>query len=373
MLVISQDGPLALDRLEVRVESSGKTLLAGEYRVPDETELPTSLALVSNGDETAQAIVSVTAWKGTHAKDAVPLDRRDAIVTQIPKDRVALLRVVLSGRCSQSVELVNGEAKSTCADAKTCNPSTGACTTAIEVNATTLADYQPGDETHSVALDAGPASASSEATTGASQSGVSSELTTAPSASFEASASSDAGANAVSDAGVAKDPCLGVVCDEPPKNGCSGGSSYSAYNAQGECSAGKCEYSFNAIGCFCEDDECTTDPCLEVTCKTSPKATCKNDTTLTTFAAAGTCSRGSCSYESSDQPCAACKDGACSSARARTSVNLVKPVRLVRYPTPPSALRTRLAWSAKWRTARARPRKTEPASGFRGRGSLART
>ena len=90
MLIVSSDGPLPLDRLDIDISSKGKSLLSNEYRLPQEASLPTTVAIVSNGDATAVADISVTGWEA-----GVPLDRRDAIVTQIPTDHVATLSVVL--------------------------------------------------------------------------------------------------------------------------------------------------------------------------------------------------------------------------------------------------------------------------------------
>jgi fibro-slime domain-containing protein len=150
MLMISQDGPLGLDRLDVSVKTSdGGELFGNTYRLaatsgePAEAELPTTLAIVSNGNPTSTAIIRVSGWRA-----GVPLDVRDAIVRQIPTDRVAALRVVLSGRCSELVQIVDGGAVTECDDgsgAETCDPTTGDCTSS-EVDATKLATYEPGDE-----------------------------------------------------------------------------------------------------------------------------------------------------------------------------------------------------------------------------------
>ena len=145
MLVISKDGELDIGRVEIDVKSAGKVLLANSYRVPKEAELPTSLAIVSNGDETAQATITVVAWQVTPGQDDVPLDRRDAIVTQIPTDRLVALKVVLSARCSDKVELVGEEAVSTCSEGTTCEPATGACTGSVMVDASELDDYSEDD------------------------------------------------------------------------------------------------------------------------------------------------------------------------------------------------------------------------------------
>jgi hypothetical protein len=149
MLAITSDGPLPVERLDLTVESGGKILRDAQYRVPEEATLPTTVAIASNGDATAAVNIAVVGWNlgadRVDPSDDVPLDRRDAIVTQVPTDRVALLTVVLSGRCSDKVTVEDGEAVSTCGKGNTCDPRTGGCESAI-VNASELPEYQSGDE-----------------------------------------------------------------------------------------------------------------------------------------------------------------------------------------------------------------------------------
>lgn len=141
MLAIGQDGPLPLDRLDIEVEYAGKTLRRSSFRVPEEAALPTTLAISSNGDPTASVKIVVVGWS-----DDLPLDRRDAIVTQVPSERVARLDIVLSGRCSKRVMLeADGTASSTCGEGRTCAPDSGNCTSAT-VNAKSLPSYSSGDE-----------------------------------------------------------------------------------------------------------------------------------------------------------------------------------------------------------------------------------
>lgn len=136
MLVISRDGPLPLDRLELEVESRGQVLRKVSYRVPKEAELPTSIAIASNGDPRASVTIGVTGWQGE-----LPLDRRDTIVTQIPTDRVAVLKVVLSARCSGAVTVSDGEARTTCGEGKTCDAQTGQCVSS-SIDASSLPTFQ---------------------------------------------------------------------------------------------------------------------------------------------------------------------------------------------------------------------------------------
>ena len=143
MLLLSQDGDLALDKLEVRVTSGEKVLLDSVYHLPAEASLPTTIAIVSNSDPAATASIHVVGWKGK-----VPVDVRDNIVKQIPVDRVTAFPIVLSARCSDQVQVVGDQAFSKCDDgngATTCNPATGDCVP-TEVDASQLDVYQPGAE-----------------------------------------------------------------------------------------------------------------------------------------------------------------------------------------------------------------------------------
>src|SRR3954471_7515761 len=81
MLAIASDGPLPMDRLDLHIESKGRVLHDRHYRVPKEAQLPTTLAIATNDDPTASVSIVVIGWNGD-----LPLDRRDAIVTQVPTD-----------------------------------------------------------------------------------------------------------------------------------------------------------------------------------------------------------------------------------------------------------------------------------------------
>ncbi len=153
MLIVSSDGPrTTLGRLDIEVDDENdKTLLLNSYRVPQETTLPTTIAIVSNGSPTAEVKLTVIGWKDSEGK--IPLDRRDAIVTQIPNDRVASLAVVLSTLCADKVTVdENGKARSTCRAGETCNGA-GVCTDTITVSATRLPSYQSGDENDAGVVD----------------------------------------------------------------------------------------------------------------------------------------------------------------------------------------------------------------------------
>jgi hypothetical protein len=143
MLAVSSDGPLPIDHLELHVASQGETLHSRNYDVPGDASLPTTIAIASNGDETASVEITVVGWS---EDGTLPLDRRDAIVLQVPTDRVAMLPIVLSARCSPKVMAVDGEAISSCGEGSTCDPRTGDCESST-IDAKDLPTYTAGAET----------------------------------------------------------------------------------------------------------------------------------------------------------------------------------------------------------------------------------
>ncbi len=150
VVVIANDGTLGLDVLKTKVTSGGRVLNQNAYAIPNEKALPNTLSIVSNGSATSTVAVEISAWaKG------VPVDIRDAIITQIPTDRVVRLNVSLSASCTPFVKVgADAEsAESTCAEGKTCDPAIKDCASA-EVNASELPTYQEGDA--SIPDDAGP-------------------------------------------------------------------------------------------------------------------------------------------------------------------------------------------------------------------------
>lgn len=237
MLMVSSDGPLLLDRLQIEVSAQDQSLLSNSYRVPEEVSLPTTAAIVSNGDATAQAKISVIGWSS-----GVPLDRRDTIISQIPTDRVAALHVVLSARCSGKLSVSSdGAVESSCGDGNTCD-NRGNCVPA-EVRATELPSYREGDENNG----SGGAGSGSPATGDGGE-----------------GEKGDAGAG-----GSSSETCAGMRCETPPPTRCLSDSQLRGYEPSGTCSGGKCIYASRVIDCECEDDACTRDPCASVTCEDS--------------------------------------------------------------------------------------------------------
>ena len=110
------------------------------------------------------------------------------------------------------------------------------------------------------------------------------------------------------------DPCVGVTCNQPMPNVCEDATHLRAYNTIGTCAAGNCSYASQVIACNCVNASCSVDPCANITCASPPGAVCSAASTLRTFAAAGTCTNGSCSYAPTDTTCTfGCANGACQS------------------------------------------------------------
>jgi hypothetical protein len=110
------------------------------------------------------------------------------------------------------------------------------------------------------------------------------------------------------------DPCSGLACNAPPAPVCQNGSTLRTYSSQGTCTSGTCSYSYVDTTCAlgCQSGACNPDPCGGKLCNTPPAPSCVNPSTLRTHAAAGTCSGGSCTYGYVDTTCSfGCSAGAC--------------------------------------------------------------
>jgi hypothetical protein len=131
-------------RLEISQETSpgnfATPLVANDFRLPTEATLPTNFAIVAGNSADQNALIRVIAKKGSTA-----LVLREAQV-QVPKDRVAELRMVISSACAGRVVIDKaGEPQPMCDNpAQSCQPDTGLCGDTI-VNASGLAPYVPGD------------------------------------------------------------------------------------------------------------------------------------------------------------------------------------------------------------------------------------
>jgi hypothetical protein len=240
MLMLSQEDGLGIDKLQIDIRSGDATIAHYVYRVPEEAQLPTTLAIVSNGKEQGTATISVVGWSGV-----TPLDRRDKIVSQIPIDRVVALQVVLSAQCSPFVTTRAGPdgpvAESGCEPDQTCDPALGKCADA-KVDASTLPRYAHGDESQPASSGSGSGpnnmpglpQGGSVSTQGGAGAGASGDGGANASGDGGADSSGDAGANtghggsAASGgnggvSGSAGSPALCPAGCEPPKPVCLAG------------------------------------------------------------------------------------------------------------------------------------------------------
>ena len=115
-------------------------------------------------------------------------------------------------------------------------------------------------------------------------------------------------------------------CDAPPGGAkrCEGGTSISPRSI-GRCvvptpgEARECRYDDVREPCqeSCNEDtgECDAvapDPCDGVSCEAPPESRCEDASTLTRYAAAGSCAEGACTYQPEEVDCpTGCADGAC--------------------------------------------------------------
>lgn len=111
--------------------------------------------------------------------------------------------------------------------------------------------------------------------------------------------------------------CEGVVCNAPPSASCKDASTLTTFASTGSCDplTGACTYSSSERTCAmgCQDGACVgEDPCANVTCNAPPAPTCLDGSTLRTFGQVGACTQGACDYPPTDITCQnGCKDGMC--------------------------------------------------------------
>ncbi len=110
------------------------------------------------------------------------------------------------------------------------------------------------------------------------------------------------------------------VCDDPPLSYCVDGSTLRVFESAGSCSDGDCDYPFVDQACA----NCPAcDACAGVACDSPPPASCSDPMTLRTYAAAGTCVGGTCSYAPTDTVCSdACQGGECICAPSWTTTTV---------------------------------------------------
>lgn len=149
LTIVADERPDVLfdaDKFKVEVRTGDTLRFANEFAFADTAPPNNTVSIVSNGDPGFTVKIAVMAWKSDPnepAKILKPLDRRDAIVTQVPAERVVSLIVRLSGRCKDQVELTDDGITSKCGATKTCNPDDGTCSLDTEIDARTLPTWDP--------------------------------------------------------------------------------------------------------------------------------------------------------------------------------------------------------------------------------------
>ena len=155
MMIISTDlTPSEFDSIRVEVSqeqaagsSQWHTWLDETKLVPGEARLPTTVFVQSGTSADQDGLLRVSAFLSSE-----PVVLREAQI-QIPTDRVAEVRLVLSENCKGQVRIAGaeGEPVSTCPKAgESCQPETGTCGSSA-INAAMLPTYVPGED-----LDAAP-------------------------------------------------------------------------------------------------------------------------------------------------------------------------------------------------------------------------
>ncbi|MGO9833053.1 MAG: hypothetical protein ACLP1X_02425 [Polyangiaceae bacterium] len=146
-LVVAIDTDMALpdqiDEIELTVIANGTTELDLPMSVGpglDAQQIPATLTIVAGSDPTEPVTVRVIGWK-----DGVPRTLRQ-LITTIPTDRVAILRMPVQWLCDGTAQPTSGSGdggsdyQSACGAGATCEA--GECVPS-QVSSTTLAAYQP--------------------------------------------------------------------------------------------------------------------------------------------------------------------------------------------------------------------------------------
>lgn len=110
-------------------------------------------------------------------------------------------------------------------------------------------------------------------------------------------------------------PCAGVECEDPPPNECETEDEIKLWYYSGTCVDGKCEYSYDIFSCEygCKDGNCLEkkDPCEGIVCNDPPPDGCDGEQ-IRNWSETGTCVDGECKYDHDSTYCKfGCADGKC--------------------------------------------------------------
>lgn len=112
-----------------------------------------------------------------------------------------------------------------------------------------------------------------------------------------------------------EDPCIGMICNDPPAPYCADAATLRTFAAEGTCADGFCNFAAKDVSCggACTDGVCSSDPCLGANCNTPPSDYCIDEVTAMQFAAVGNCvNRGECDYGGVQTACPdGCFEGWC--------------------------------------------------------------
>jgi hypothetical protein len=115
-----------------------------------------------------------------------------------------------------------------------------------------------------------------------------------------------------------------TACTDPPDDECLTANVLKQWISPGTWNGSECVYSYDLVVCDfgCEDGACLPDPCLDLVCDDPPPAECVGGV-LQDWAVPGTCAEGICSYAPLATSCQySCFQGACQACQQGANLAL---------------------------------------------------
>lgn len=139
-LVVAVQSDMAIpddvDTIELEVSAYGRKVFSREYPVgPQDLRIPATLTLLPADDTSTPVAIRLVSYHGDE-----PLTLR-RVVTTVPGDREALLRMPIDWLCRGQVKRQGDDVVSTCGDGSSC--VAGGCVSDT-VDSSDLDDYEPG-------------------------------------------------------------------------------------------------------------------------------------------------------------------------------------------------------------------------------------